>query len=112
MRALGRFTRQARKLAGEFQGHVNDLIREAELADMKQSVQQISQANVGTEIDKLLDPSGEFAAELARTEEEMKIALQSVPSTSVTPPPPAVAATPAAPTSSVPHEGHPHEGAS
>src|SRR5580704_4800271 len=74
MRAVGRFTRQARKLAGEFQGHVNDLVREAELEEIRTSVQKVTQTNVGAEIDKLLDPGGEFASELARTELEMKAA--------------------------------------
>lgn len=86
MRTLGRFTRQARKLAGEFQGHVNDLIREAELDDVKKSVQTFTQGNVSTHIDKLLDPGGDFEAELARTEAEMKIALQNQPASETAPP--------------------------
>jgi len=64
MRAMGRFTRQARKLAGEFQGHVNELIREAELEDIKHSVDQASAVKIGAEIDKLLDPGGELGPEL------------------------------------------------
>ncbi len=76
MRAAGRFTRQARKLAGEFQGHVNDLVREAELEEVRNSVQKVASANLGTEVNKLLDPGGNFAAELARTEEEMQAALR------------------------------------
>src|SRR3954469_12356926 len=70
MRAAGRFTRQARKLAGEFQGHVNDLIREAELDEVRNSVQKVASADIGSEVSKMLDPGGDFAAELARTEEE------------------------------------------
>jgi sec-independent protein translocase protein TatB len=64
MRALGRFTRQARKLANEFQGHVNELVRESELDDVRTSVQRISAGNVGAEIDKLLDPDAKLSAEL------------------------------------------------
>ena len=58
MRALGRFTRHARKLASEFQAHVNDLIREAELDDVKRSVDRFSRPNVGVELDRMIDPDG------------------------------------------------------
>ena len=75
MRSLGKFTRQARKLAGEFQGHVNDLMREAELEEVRNSVQKISNTNVGAEIDKMIDPSGTFSTELADTEREVREAL-------------------------------------
>src|ERR1700722_14359144 len=71
MRALGRFTRKARKLAGEFRWHVDDLMRVAELDEVRNSVQQISNTSVQGELDKMLDPGGEFAAELAKTEQEM-----------------------------------------
>jgi sec-independent protein translocase protein TatB len=76
MRAAGRFSRQARKLASEFQGHVNDLVREAELDEVRNSVQKVASADIGTEVNKMLDPGGDFAAELARTEEEMQAALR------------------------------------
>jgi sec-independent protein translocase protein TatB len=75
MRSLGKFTRQARKLAGEFQGHVNDLMREAELEEVRSSVQKITNTNVGAEIDKLIDPTGAFSSELAETEREVREAL-------------------------------------
>ena len=83
MRSLGKFTRQARKLASEFQGHVNDLMREAELDEVKRSVEKVSTANVGAEIDKLLDPTGDFTAELdaavKSTEQDVKAALSDTP---------------------------------
>jgi len=76
MRALGRFTRQARKLAGEFQGHVNELIREAEIDDIKKSVSQVTTLNVGSEIEKLIDPANEIGPELdaaiTKAQQEMK----------------------------------------
>jgi sec-independent protein translocase protein TatB len=114
MRALGRFTRQARKLAGEFQGHVNDLMREAELDEVRSSVQKVTNVNVGAEIDKLLDPGGEFSAELARTEAEVKAALgpqpgaeaQAAPAPLAEPPAePAAATTPEAPPEAPAHSG-------
>ncbi len=105
MRAAGKFTRQARKLAGEFQGHVNDLIREAELDEVRASVQKVASADINAYVNKQLDPTGEFAAELARTEEEMQAALKGTHTAvnsageeiaaGVAPPTDSVAATPA-----------------
>ncbi len=77
MRTLGRFTRQARKLAGEFQTHVNDLIREAEIDDIKKSVNQVTSVNVGSEIEKLIDPANEVGPELdeaiTKAQQEMRV---------------------------------------
>jgi sec-independent protein translocase protein TatB len=77
MRALGRFTRQARKLAGEFQAHVNDLIREAEIDDIKKSVNQVTSVNVGAEIQKIIDPANEVGPELdeaiTKAQQEMRV---------------------------------------
>jgi sec-independent protein translocase protein TatB len=97
MRSLGKFTRQARKLAGEFQGHVNDLMREAELDEVRNSVQKISNTNVSAELDKLIDPSGKFSSELADTEREVREALAVQNPLAETPPAEAaaVAETPA-----------------
>ncbi len=100
MRSLGKFTRQARKLAGEFQGHVNDLMREAELEEVRSSVQKISNTSVGAEIDKLIDPTGSFTSELAETEREVREALAvnplAAPAATETPPEAAaIAETPA-----------------
>ena len=85
MRSLGKFTRQARKLAGEFQGHVNDLMREAELDEVRSSVQKITNTNVGAEINKMIDPSGAFTSELAKTEQEVREALAVNPLLSAPP---------------------------
>jgi len=64
MRAIAKFLRKARRLAAEFQGHIDDLMRESELADVKKTVQNISQKDIGREIEKVVDPTGEFSAEI------------------------------------------------
>jgi sec-independent protein translocase protein TatB len=89
MRALGRFTRQARKLAGEFQGHVNELMREAELEEVKRSVEDVSNTNVGAEIDKMFDPDGNIQsieADVAKAENEMRATMSAPVSAPVAPP--------------------------
>jgi sec-independent protein translocase protein TatB len=97
MRTLGRFTRQARKLAGEFQGHVNEIIREAELDEVKKSVEQVSSTNVGAEIDKMFDPDGNMGAieaDLAKAESEMRQTMTASATSLATPPEAAVAPKP------------------
>lgn len=77
MRTVAQFTRKARKLAGEFQGHWNEMLRESELQDVKNAVTKISTANVGSEVQKLIDPSGEFARELDDTVSKARQDIES-----------------------------------
>jgi sec-independent protein translocase protein TatB len=67
MRSMAQFMRKARKLAGEFQGHWNDMLREAELEEVKKTVQSVTSRSIGTEVEKLIDPTGEFKRELSDT---------------------------------------------
>lgn len=58
MRTAGRWMRKARKLAGEFQRHLDDVVKEAELDDLKKEVTRMSRTDIGREIDKAVDPDG------------------------------------------------------
>jgi sec-independent protein translocase protein TatB len=60
MRTMAKIMRRVRSLGAEFQGHVNDMIREAELEELRQKVQQFSQTSVKDEVAKLVDPTGEI----------------------------------------------------
>ncbi|MDX2144641.1 MAG: Sec-independent protein translocase protein TatB [Rhodospirillaceae bacterium] len=93
MRAVAQFMRKARKLAGEFQGHWNDAMRESELDEVKKTVQKISSTNLGSEVEKFIDPSGEFARELDDTIGQTRREIEGA--TQLNAPAP-VAATPAA----------------
>src|SRR5262249_51892171 len=64
MRTLAKVMRKVRSLGAEFQGHVNEMIREAELEDLRSQVQKLSTTNVSAEVAKMVDPSGEVAAAL------------------------------------------------
>lgn len=64
LRSLAQFMKKARKLAGEFQGHWNEMVREAELEEVKKTVQNVTNMNVGQEVEKLIDPTGEFTRDL------------------------------------------------
>jgi sec-independent protein translocase protein TatB len=60
MRTMAKVLRKVRGLASEFQGHFNDMVREAELEDVQKSVQQLSSTSVGSQVNKMIDPKGEI----------------------------------------------------
>lgn len=65
LRQLGRWTRKARELAGEFQRGVDDMVRESELAELKTQVEKVADPNaLKREIEKTIDPTGEIAKSL------------------------------------------------
>lgn len=99
MRTVAQFTRKARKLAGEFQGHWNEMLREAELDEVKTTVtgavSKVTNVSVGQEVEKLIDPSGEFTRELdstmSQTRQEIESAAQISPPSIPSATPPATA---------------------
>ncbi len=59
LRTLAHYVRKVRRLAGEFQRGVDDMIREAELDDVKKQVDSVGRTNWNRELDKHIDPTGE-----------------------------------------------------
>jgi sec-independent protein translocase protein TatB len=47
LRTLGQWVRKARKMAAEFQGQFQEVLREAEMADLKQSFDEVREAASG-----------------------------------------------------------------
>lgn len=65
LRQVGRWTRKARELAGEFQRGVDDMVRESELAELKTQVEKATDPNaLRREIEKSVDPTGDIARSL------------------------------------------------
>lgn len=62
LRQVGRWTRKARELAGEFQRGVDDMVRESELAELKGQVEKATDPNaLRREVEKTVDPTGDIA---------------------------------------------------
>jgi sec-independent protein translocase protein TatB len=59
LKTAAQWMRTARKLAREFQSGVDQIVREAELDEARKTVQQATQLNLGKEIEKAVDPTGE-----------------------------------------------------
>jgi len=64
LKTVGIYVRKARGMAREFQNTVDDMIREADLDDVKKQVQAISSLDVKSAITKAIDPDGEVRAAL------------------------------------------------
>lgn len=58
LHTVGKWVRKARMLAREFQGSVDEMVRQAELEDLKKQVEQARSFNVSAEIEKTVDPDG------------------------------------------------------
>lgn len=58
MRTVARWVRKARSLAGDFQRHLDEVVKDAELDDLKKEASRISRTDINREIDKAIDPDG------------------------------------------------------
>ncbi|MER2536948.1 MAG: Sec-independent protein translocase protein TatB, partial [Rhizobiaceae bacterium] len=64
LRTFGKMTTKMRSMAGDFQRQFNEAMREAELDDVKKSIDELRSLNPANEIRKQLNPLGQAAADL------------------------------------------------
>ncbi len=62
MRTVGQFVGKMKRMARDFQGQFNEALREAELDDVKKSVQEIAR----------LDPMADLKTEIAKSDASLK----------------------------------------
>ena len=58
MRSLGQWTRRARAMAAEFQRNLDEMMREAELDEIRKEVEKVSPAEFKSSLEKLVDAEG------------------------------------------------------
>ncbi len=68
LRMAGKWVRQARAVAREFQGSVEQMIRESELDEVRREVEKVATTDIGQEIENSIDPRGELQSALAPPE--------------------------------------------
>ncbi|WP_395020007.1 Sec-independent protein translocase protein TatB [Dongia sp.] len=71
LRTMSGLMKNARKLAGEFQSGVNEIIREADLEDARKKLQEVQSLNknqIKNAIEKAVDPTGEVKTALSEVD--------------------------------------------
>jgi sec-independent protein translocase protein TatB len=64
MRVAGQWTRRARAIAREFQGSLDQMVREAELDEVKRHIDRATSFNVENEFRRTIDPTGDLQRSL------------------------------------------------
>ena len=65
LRTVGQWTSKARSMAREFQSGLDDMVREAELEDLRKAAKDVSSFSLENEIKKTVDPDGAIGGDLA-----------------------------------------------
>jgi sec-independent protein translocase protein TatB len=65
MKTAARWMSAGRKLAREFQGHVDELVREAELDELREQARKLAMTPLSSHIQDFVDPDKEIAKGLA-----------------------------------------------
>ncbi len=64
MRAVAGMVKKARRMAAEFQGHVDEMMREADLGEFRQQINEIRNFDVRGAFTSAVDPDGSLARNL------------------------------------------------
>jgi sec-independent protein translocase protein TatB len=56
LRAVSNFVKKARRMAGEFQTHVDEMMHDADLKDVKDSINQIRNFDFRSTVEQAIDP--------------------------------------------------------
>lgn len=65
LKTLGRAIRKVREVSREFQGHVDEMVREAELDDVRKQLEAVKGKGITRTLQEQVDPKGEFDIQLA-----------------------------------------------
>ncbi len=86
MKTAARWMSAARKLAREFQGHVDDLVREAELDELRDQARKLAMQPMA-HLESLVDPDKEIAKGIAAPDNLHELLTGTSPVTAVEEPP-------------------------
>lgn len=84
MKTAARWMSAGRKLAREFQGHVDDLVREAELDELREQARKLAMTPLSSHLESYVDPNKEISKALAPPDNLHEI-LTGVSTTTTTP---------------------------
>ena len=81
IRTVSSLVRKARSLAGEFQRGLDDVVREAELDDLKKDIENNSPMDIAKEFEDTIDPGGDMREEfdMSALEDDLNKAVEADP---------------------------------
>ncbi len=91
LRTAGQWAAKARTMAREFQGSVDDMVRESEIASLKNEVEKFGSGDLARQIEQTVDPKGEINQAFATPD----FTLESPVAAPAAPPPMTAAEPPA-----------------
>ena len=72
LRTVTNLTKSARRLAGEFQSGINEIVREAELEDARKAAQSMTKGSISKAIENAVDPTGEMKSTVSSLDKDVK----------------------------------------
>ena len=73
LRIMGKWVRKARALARDFQGGLDDVMREADLDDLKTQMDSASGLDIDKEIENTIDPTGDISRDMDMSDIEIDL---------------------------------------
>lgn len=65
LKTLAELIKKARRMAGEFQSHVDEMVKDTELADVRNQISQLRNFDLRGEVKRAIDPDGSLHTTLA-----------------------------------------------
>lgn len=72
LRAVTQITRKVRAMASEFQSGIDDIAREAELDELKKSIEETASTDIAGELENTIDPTGELSESVRELGDSIK----------------------------------------
>ncbi|WP_236646557.1 twin-arginine translocase subunit TatB [Aristophania vespae] len=71
MRTLSKGIKALRRMAGEFQQHIDDMVREADLSEARDQLKELRQFNIKDQVTRAIDPDKKMRQSLDLNESEL-----------------------------------------
>lgn len=84
LRTVGQWTSKARSMAREFQSGLDDMVREADLDELRKAAKQVSDFSIESEVKKTFDPDGSLEKQFAEHNQAIMDATSDLKSETAT----------------------------
>lgn len=65
IKAVATLVKKARRMAGEFQTHIDDLMKEADLSDLRSNFNDLRSMNLRSTVERAIDPDGSLRSTMS-----------------------------------------------